>query len=372
MNDRVEHVRVALRQSGFTIVEIMVAMVVSLVLLGGVLQIYISSKQTYTMAENVSRMQENARFAMNILTKEIRMAGFMPCRKTGNFVNTLNGGGPSNFATGAIVGYEGGVSTFPGEFPATGTSAGDRVADTDALWVMRGGNESYTVVSHNPSSANFKLNDLHTLEDFDLLLICDATNAALFQTTNVNSANVTVVHNTGVGTPGNCTKSLGGNGDCSDTTNIEQHTYGDDSQVVKFESKGYFVGVSASGNSRSLYRVRLANVSGSIQAVTEELLEGIETMQLLYGVDTDDDGEPEQYITANNVTGGIEWNDVVSARVSLMVHTPEEVATEDDIKTYNVAGTLIDDSSTAITHLGDKRLRYVFTSTIKLRNRGAM
>ena len=77
---------------GFTIIEMMIALLLSLLLLAGVGQVYVSSKQSYRVAENVARLQENSRFAMNIVTREIRMAGFSPCPPTEEVAVTLDPG----------------------------------------------------------------------------------------------------------------------------------------------------------------------------------------------------------------------------------------------------------------------------------------
>lgn len=72
-------------QSGFTIVELMVASVISLILLAGVIQIFVSSKVTYGMMEGQSIILDNGRFATHILTHYIRMAGLQsrnPTRQT--------------------------------------------------------------------------------------------------------------------------------------------------------------------------------------------------------------------------------------------------------------------------------------------------
>ena len=66
-------------QRGLTLVELMIAMLLGLFLLGGLLQIFISSKQTNRMQEGLSRLQENGRFAMDFMTRDIRLAGFMGC-----------------------------------------------------------------------------------------------------------------------------------------------------------------------------------------------------------------------------------------------------------------------------------------------------
>jgi len=63
------------RQQGMTLVEIMIAMGLGVFLLAGVMGIFISSKQSYRMLENLSRMQENGRFAMDFMSRDIRQAG---------------------------------------------------------------------------------------------------------------------------------------------------------------------------------------------------------------------------------------------------------------------------------------------------------
>ncbi len=64
------------QQLGLTLVELMIAMVIGLVLVGGVIQIFVANNQTYRVTENMSRMQENGRFALDIMGKMIRSAGF--------------------------------------------------------------------------------------------------------------------------------------------------------------------------------------------------------------------------------------------------------------------------------------------------------
>jgi len=355
---------------GFTIVEIMIALVISMILLGGVSQVYLSTKQSYRLTENVARMQENSRFAMDILTKELRMAGFSPCPPTSEVAVTLDAGVSAtalNFANGAITGYEGGTSTFPADFPATGTGAGDRVADSDAFVSIRGGDTSYTVTSHNPAAAEFKVLDATGLEDGDILMVCDPNNTAIFQNSNVTISSGTVVHNSGTAgiSPGNCTKGLGFPVVCSALGT--PYGYDTDAQIVKLSSTIYYVGVSQSGSGRSLYRRRLVdNTTGTIApAAAQELVDGIESMQLLYGVDTDNDRVAEKYVTADLV-GAANWNNVVAVRVALLTQTPDEINYEDDTKSYYLAGTVFDSSD----HGNDKRLRQVYTSTVKIRNRG--
>jgi type IV pilus assembly protein PilW len=61
---------------GVSLVELMVAIAVGLFLIGGVIQIYLSSKQSYNTQEQLARMQENGRFAMDLVTTDLRRAGY--------------------------------------------------------------------------------------------------------------------------------------------------------------------------------------------------------------------------------------------------------------------------------------------------------
>lgn len=65
-------------QRGLTLIEILVALVISLFLTAGVIQLFIGTKQTYRFHDALSRIQENARFALDSMTMDIRMAGYSP------------------------------------------------------------------------------------------------------------------------------------------------------------------------------------------------------------------------------------------------------------------------------------------------------
>lgn len=96
------------RYAGFTVIELMVAMVISLLLLGGVVTIFVSSKGTYERVERLSRTQEAGRFALDAIVRDIRSAGYMGCSRPSTWANTLNGATTTlawNFAD-AIRGYE--------------------------------------------------------------------------------------------------------------------------------------------------------------------------------------------------------------------------------------------------------------------------
>lgn len=63
-------------QRGLSLVELMVALLLSMILMAGFLQIFMSVRSTYATSEAVSRLQENGRFALLFLSEHARLAGY--------------------------------------------------------------------------------------------------------------------------------------------------------------------------------------------------------------------------------------------------------------------------------------------------------
>jgi len=66
----------ALTQEGFTLIELLVAMALGIFLIGGLLLTYGAGRSSSLQAENLSRVQENIRFASDFLIRDVRNAGF--------------------------------------------------------------------------------------------------------------------------------------------------------------------------------------------------------------------------------------------------------------------------------------------------------
>ena len=65
-----------MNRKGITLIELLVALCVSGVLLGGVYKTFTSQQHTYTVQDQIVDMQQNVRVAINRMTRELRMAGF--------------------------------------------------------------------------------------------------------------------------------------------------------------------------------------------------------------------------------------------------------------------------------------------------------
>ena len=131
-------------QRGLSLVELMVAVVLGLVLTAGIIQLFVGSKQAYRFHDAHSRVQENARFAIDALNFDIRMAGSVGCSTyVQTFNNTLTSGNlPATFNPGVgIEGWEA-AGTGPGitfTLPAINAAVVD--AGVDANWSTSGGSQ---------------------------------------------------------------------------------------------------------------------------------------------------------------------------------------------------------------------------------------
>lgn len=67
------------RASGFSLIELMIAMLIGLIILNGVVTLVINSKRSHLDNQAVSQIQENARFALDTLSRELRIAGYVGC-----------------------------------------------------------------------------------------------------------------------------------------------------------------------------------------------------------------------------------------------------------------------------------------------------
>jgi len=336
------------KQRGLSLIELMIAVTLGIFITAAVIQLFTNSKQSYRVQENLSRLQENGRFAMHFLSHDIRMAGNMGCiASTRILTNTLNDTSSFNYNfDAALFGSDAtGASSWA---PALDASILSPLSGNDVI-TIRGILDAGIDITGQPNvssdcsppsaitnSANIKVTNNDLLEADDIVLAGNCENAAVFQITQFNAGEV-VVHNTGGGVPGNATKDLGA-------------CFAGNGQLFKLTSRTYYIRNNPA-NTPALYRK-----DGSAPA--EELVEGIEGMQILYGEDNDNDKTPDYYMPAGSA--GLNMDNVVSVKISLLVTT-----LEDNLSTQAVPYTIFGALSTPI----DRKIRRVFTSTIAIRNR---
>ena len=83
------------RNGGFTLIEVMVAIVIGAVLSAASIGLLVNSKGTYELQDDLARLQENARFGLEAIARDIRMAGYFGCMgdisKVSNHVKSSTG-----------------------------------------------------------------------------------------------------------------------------------------------------------------------------------------------------------------------------------------------------------------------------------------
>ena len=340
-------------EAGITLVELLVAMAIGLILAGGIFQVFVGSSDSYQLNTQLSRLQENGRFAMQVIRQEARGAGYLGCAQDASaFTNSLNNSTGFLFDfSNAIFGLEadGGSwtdnagTTYSQAQVASAFDIEDALDGSDILAVRGSSAGDITLYAEMPpTSAVLKVTDADkVLNQFDIVMVSDCEHASVFQVTHIQS-NGTLVHNTGLGDPGNATKDLG-------------REYGEGAEIVRMRSAVFYVRQNPNGQP-ALY---LKN--GLAAAV--ELVEGVEMMQVRYGEDTNNDGTVDAYVDAGNVG---DWGNVRSVRIGLLLRTVAEMGRGPfDNQTYDVSGDGNDDFGPA----GDRRLRLVMSGTVGLRNR---
>jgi type IV pilus assembly protein PilW len=327
------------QNQGFSLVELMIAMMLGLFLIGGVISVFLSNREVYRQNENLARMQENARYTFEVVGRSVREAAGIPCGSnmpTANVLNNPTANWWSNWGDG-IHGYDGGASdgtgkqALPDPDPgfATGTETETekitkRVVGTDAFIIYSStDNNGVVVTEHTPAAAQFKVNTTaHGFVQGDIVLVCDYKQAAILQITSASTSNVTVVHNTGnTVDPGNCSKGLGYPTVCTATGT--PYTFESGGFMTKLSSNAWYIGYNGRGGT-SLFRVALTRSGSNAATVTEEFAEGVTDMQIKY-LSKDSSGNlPVSYVDADSIT---DWTRVVAVRIVFTLQSLENVGT---------------------------------------------
>lgn len=332
------------KQSGLALVELMVSLTIGLILLGGLVSILASSQQAYRVNEALSRIQENARYAFQLLSRDIRMAGYMGCVGGGVVpVNTLNNTSDFLWNLGQpLEGFEAiSTSAWMPPLPSPAGIISSPLGGRDIIVVRGVDGAGITVLSHPggnpPGSADLKVTVNSGLNIGDIVLVTDCLGAAIFQITNKNTSagQDNIVHNTGTGIPGNWTQALG-----------KSFRGG---EIVRINTRTYYIRLNPIGRPALYWKRGTSNA--------EELVEGVEDMQIEYGEDLDGNRSADVYRTAGQVTS---WEAVVSVRINLLMQSIEDGITTTP-QTYTFNGV--------ITTPTDRRLRQAFSTVISLRNR---
>lgn len=310
---------------GVTLVELMVALVLGLIVAGSAMAVFISNRQTYVATASMGRLQEGARIAFELMSRDVRGAGTIPCSNEtllNNIVDTTDWWAGKGTGASSTEQWE------------NASFAGYSTADGDALQLISAASAEAdpTVVASEPAGGlpmDLAVNSVDGISAGDLLMVCDygyydsttgakrSPEGAIFQATAVSPGKITIAE---TGTPGNST---------SDPTlfvpdaPLMPQANG---LVAVLRPVRWYIGDNTHGG-KSLFRTRLVNDGGTLSLAEDEIVPGADDMDLSYLVE---DGT--SYVPAASVA---DWTKVLAVQVDLHLtgtDTVDGVAIERDLQ----------------------------------------
>lgn len=291
-------------QTGMNLIEILIAMSLSLILMAGVLHIMSSSKRTYGMQSELAGLQENARFLIEEINYSLRMGGYFGC------------------SAGPPVGMS--------KQPFTGSTDGQqppvkmRVATKDAQQIYK--------LTNNRLAKAVPESDVLVISQLGEQIRLPDWSAATISTEYSKATNQIVFNAAALDINPSAIKTLFIS-DCggSDPYTVKSVNLGASTIVLNqtlSRSYRYPVDVFASTQTTvqpTRYEIGALDKNGDGDAEDLEdgfglfkndvlLIEGVENMQLRYGIDTDSDGAANWYDSLPSGT-------VVSVRVTFLMRT---------------------------------------------------
>ena len=313
---------------GFSLVELMVAMVITLILLAGIGQIFLSSKKSFTIQSSLGRQQENGRYVVNTLTQDLRRSGYL--------------GGAL-----AIKETAGSLALSTGPDTCTGTN-----------WARFLENP---VIGLDGTAAGYNCISNYLAGSGDVIAVRYAAPWGVPSITTPAKVDTKIYLHSNPKEPKTARLYTG--------ANLPAKTPGD--RQAELVARAYFIADSVQTCSYqganmpipSLYRVNLDD--NSQPGAAQEVALGIEHLQILYGIDNDADNSIDAYVKADAVAAN--WNQVIAIRFWVLTRAecPETGFT--NTTTYVMGSS--DGSEDFTPPANDHYRRQLYQATVQLRNR---
>ncbi len=371
------------QQSGFTLLEILVALVLGVGILVAAITMQVQHRQGFGLTSNKLEMQTNAKFAFEFIGKSLRSAGSVGCRNSASLDDTDIGGGKSkiyisfNDPTVAYADFRSGFEVLGYEYLGAGLTPVPPIAftfvassyyntDSDVLTVAGGYGEVYSldeaaIAQDDPGMQLDMLNVTDVrLKQSQYGMVSSCTGVKIFKVTSSDA-------DIGLG------KIQWGGGGAADDN--ETGLYGYKANVVGSGSQRefrraavvtYFVGMNPLGDSVNGVPTLYQDVDG----VSSALIEGVEEIQVLYGLSEGavQRNIADQYLTADVIDSmapnSAEWAKVVSVRIGLIMRSSEPVYGSAIAQNIDLA--CVGYTQTTKT---DRYARSTYCSEVSLRNR---
>lgn len=317
-------------EKGLTLIELMISLSIGLVLFAGVLSVFVGMRSTTAETSTYGELQENGRFAISVLTDDLLRQDFW-----GDYAGRFS---TSNLISIPAVGSVGNDCIGGGVNNATFPLA---VGHFRTIW-----GQTLTAVAPNPLGCFVTPVNTRTRPNSDVIQL-----KRVLGTPNLVPAAATFYlrtnHTTGGIFRGNALPVINN----TRTWEYQHHVY-----YVRDDIVGNnFVPVLMQG--------RLAN--GNM--VFDPIVDGIEVIRFMYGIDTNGDGVINSYISASggNMTDAL-WNNAGGSRILAVKVYVLARSIEPDMKYTNTNSYQLGDL--AIAPVNDNFRRLLFSSTITLYN----
>ena len=329
-------------QHGLSLIELMVSLTLGLIVLSGVLVVFVNSSAARNEIERTTRQIENGRYAAELLSEDLRLAGFY---------------GSIDPAAGSTTP----AIAIPGTAP-------DPCSLTPADWVsaMRLPVQGYDATSF--TSANCSLSDYKAGTDILVVRRARTCTANGTTCTPVATAGTAYLQVSACATDTTTNYVLAVRG----ATPFLMQTKACDGTRAPFREYYVHIYYIATNNGSgvsipTLKRVELTGGVSSPSFTTVPLVEGIENLQFLYGLDTDNDGAPNQYVASPATTA--DWANVVTTQFFILARNIDTSPNYSDTKTYTLGK---DASGAAITYTPSGAAtayrRHVYSGLVRIMN----
>ncbi len=381
------------RAKGLTLIELMVALALSSFLLLGLVQVFSASRTAYQLSLGLGRVQENGRFAMDFLLRDLRMAGHYGCVND-QALGLASGGGLASRLDASIYPLRFDISVQG--YEATGTTPGDTIALPSVPVAGVAGDWSPALPPILANLNPVRRSDIIVLRflepvgtDLDAFTVAAQTTAvpvaagasvatdfattrSLFGFSNCRQA--TVAQAKSIAANGTAVFENGAGFNTSGFSATENYS-GGAGTMYPATAVAYYVRNNAAGNP-ALYRTRwdAAPSSNMLSAQTDELVEGVESLQLLFAEDKAAVASllPMGYVESVTHAGAIgeatssaaiaaRWRRVGQVQLGLVTRSAQPAATA-NAPTISLLGV-------TMTPPADARFRAKYESTVTLRNR---
>ncbi len=309
------------RQRGLSLIELMISMVIGLLILGGMISLFVSNKQTYRYNDELARLQENSRMTIDRIERTLRMAGHVGCptlqeaqqRRRGVIGQSIVDNPQIPFNTLQAITATRYNPSNPGIVGTVGKTA---KAGTDVVTVRFGQGASTTLdtatkddIDPGDSAIVIRDNALG-FKQGEAIVISDCKGVGLARVSNTPASGNSVTLEF---------KTSGG----YNTNDGLPIAFGDDVRLMRMSNLSFFVGPSANTNRQGNAYNSLYLASEAAGSSADEIVEGVEDMVITYGVEGA--GTPsevtDKYVDVNSVT---DWNDVVAVNISLLLASVDE------------------------------------------------